>query len=114
MSLPVVSSARPPQSARLSPTATRPTRITVRFTQRIPSALLSLTHTHSHYPGTTFYVRVCARITSLLSSFSTEAVSYFLYNLMDSMTEAEVQAQEDKLRQYFNQLKSMVHTHTDI
>uniref|UniRef100_A0A8C7MAZ7 Leucine rich pentatricopeptide repeat containing n=1 Tax=Oncorhynchus kisutch TaxID=8019 RepID=A0A8C7MAZ7_ONCKI len=37
----------------------------------------------------------------------TEAVSYFLYNLMDSMTEAEVQAQEDKLRQYFNQLKSM-------
>uniref|UniRef100_A0A8C7S133 Leucine-rich pentatricopeptide repeat containing n=1 Tax=Oncorhynchus mykiss TaxID=8022 RepID=A0A8C7S133_ONCMY len=70
---------------------------------------LSHTHTHSHYPGTTFYVRVCvcARITSLLSSFSTEAVSYFLYNLMDSMTEAEVQAQEDKLRQYFNQLKSM-------
>uniref|UniRef100_A0A8C7RXD9 Leucine-rich pentatricopeptide repeat containing n=1 Tax=Oncorhynchus mykiss TaxID=8022 RepID=A0A8C7RXD9_ONCMY len=73
------------------------------------STTLSHTHTHSHYPGTTFYVRVCvcARITSLLSSFSTEAVSYFLYNLMDSMTEAEVQAQEDKLRQYFNQLKSM-------
>uniref|UniRef100_A0A673WYI8 Leucine rich pentatricopeptide repeat containing n=1 Tax=Salmo trutta TaxID=8032 RepID=A0A673WYI8_SALTR len=71
----------------------------------------------SHYPETTFYVLVsicvcvcvcvCARITSLLSSISTEAVSYFLYNLMDSMTEAEVQAQEDKLRQYFNQLKSM-------
>uniref|UniRef100_A0A4W5NPE3 Leucine rich pentatricopeptide repeat containing n=1 Tax=Hucho hucho TaxID=62062 RepID=A0A4W5NPE3_9TELE len=98
-------------SARLSPTATRLTRITVCFTQRIPSALLSHTHTHSHYPGTTFYVLVsicvCARITSLLSSISTEAVSYFLYNLMDSMTEAEVQAQEDKLRQYFNQLKSM-------
>uniref|UniRef100_A0A673WYV9 Leucine rich pentatricopeptide repeat containing n=1 Tax=Salmo trutta TaxID=8032 RepID=A0A673WYV9_SALTR len=81
------------------------------------SLSLSHTHTHSHYPETTFYVLVsicvcvcvcvCARITSLLSSISTEAVSYFLYNLMDSMTEAEVQAQEDKLRQYFNQLKSM-------
>uniref|UniRef100_A0A6Q2XLK2 PROP1-like PPR domain-containing protein n=1 Tax=Esox lucius TaxID=8010 RepID=A0A6Q2XLK2_ESOLU len=34
-------------------------------------------------------------------------VSYFLYNLIDSMSEAEVQAQEEKLRQYFNQLKSM-------
>uniref|UniRef100_A0A673X8M6 Leucine rich pentatricopeptide repeat containing n=1 Tax=Salmo trutta TaxID=8032 RepID=A0A673X8M6_SALTR len=83
------------------------------------SLSLSHTHTHSHYPETTFYVLVsicvcvcvcvCARITSLLSSISTEAVSYFLYNLMDSMTEAEVQAQEDKLRQYFNQL-----THIDL
>nr|XP_046213284.1 leucine-rich PPR motif-containing protein, mitochondrial [Oncorhynchus gorbuscha] len=57
-----------------------------------------------------------AKITELLykderfsqgATGSVEAVSYFLYNLMDSMTEAEVQAQEDKLRQYFNQLKSM-------
>uniref|UniRef100_A0A8C8EX27 PROP1-like PPR domain-containing protein n=1 Tax=Oncorhynchus tshawytscha TaxID=74940 RepID=A0A8C8EX27_ONCTS len=107
VSLPVVSSARPPQSARLSPTATRLTHITVRFTQRIPSALLSLSLTHTQPLSWDHVLCVCARITSLLSSFSTEAVSYFLYNLMDSMTEAEVQAQEDKLRQYFNQLKSM-------
>uniref|UniRef100_A0A8C8EW25 PROP1-like PPR domain-containing protein n=1 Tax=Oncorhynchus tshawytscha TaxID=74940 RepID=A0A8C8EW25_ONCTS len=94
-------------SARLSPTATRLTHITVRFTQRIPSALLSLSLTHTQPLSWDHVLCVCARITSLLSSFSTEAVSYFLYNLMDSMTEAEVQAQEDKLRQYFNQLKSM-------
>uniref|UniRef100_A0A8C8LLA1 PROP1-like PPR domain-containing protein n=1 Tax=Oncorhynchus tshawytscha TaxID=74940 RepID=A0A8C8LLA1_ONCTS len=93
--------------ARLSPTATRLTHITVRFTQRIPSALLSLSLTHTQPLSWDHVLCVCARITSLLSSFSTEAVSYFLYNLMDSMTEAEVQAQEDKLRQYFNQLKSM-------
>uniref|UniRef100_A0A8C7GCY1 Leucine rich pentatricopeptide repeat containing n=1 Tax=Oncorhynchus kisutch TaxID=8019 RepID=A0A8C7GCY1_ONCKI len=68
---------------------------------------LSLSHTHTQPLSWDHVVCVCARITSLLSSFSTEAVSYFLYNLMDSMTEAEVQAQEDKLRQYFNQLKSM-------
>uniref|UniRef100_A0A8C8EV07 PROP1-like PPR domain-containing protein n=1 Tax=Oncorhynchus tshawytscha TaxID=74940 RepID=A0A8C8EV07_ONCTS len=73
----------------------------------IPSALLSLSLTHTQPLSWDHVLCVCARITSLLSSFSTEAVSYFLYNLMDSMTEAEVQAQEDKLRQYFNQLKSM-------
>uniref|UniRef100_A0A8C7MB25 Leucine rich pentatricopeptide repeat containing n=1 Tax=Oncorhynchus kisutch TaxID=8019 RepID=A0A8C7MB25_ONCKI len=71
------------------------------------STTLSLSHTHTQPLSWDHVVCVCARITSLLSSFSTEAVSYFLYNLMDSMTEAEVQAQEDKLRQYFNQLKSM-------
>uniref|UniRef100_A0A8C8EWB8 PROP1-like PPR domain-containing protein n=1 Tax=Oncorhynchus tshawytscha TaxID=74940 RepID=A0A8C8EWB8_ONCTS len=69
--------------------------------------LLSLSLTHTQPLSWDHVLCVCARITSLLSSFSTEAVSYFLYNLMDSMTEAEVQAQEDKLRQYFNQLKSM-------
>ncbi|KAM4606941.1 LOW QUALITY PROTEIN: leucine-rich PPR motif-containing protein, mitochondrial [Polymixia lowei] len=35
-----------------------------------------------------------------------ETVSFLLYNLIDNMTEAEVQAQEDKLRKYFNQLKT--------
>uniref|UniRef100_A0AAY4D3Q6 PROP1-like PPR domain-containing protein n=1 Tax=Denticeps clupeoides TaxID=299321 RepID=A0AAY4D3Q6_9TELE len=37
----------------------------------------------------------------------TENVAYFLYNLIDSMTEGEVQAKEEKLRQYFAQLKSL-------
>uniref|UniRef100_A0A3P8Y7G5 PROP1-like PPR domain-containing protein n=1 Tax=Esox lucius TaxID=8010 RepID=A0A3P8Y7G5_ESOLU len=59
--------------------------------------------THSHGPGVTFYVLVSISVSLL----STEGVSYFLYNLIDSMSEAEVQAQEEKLRQYFNQLKSM-------
>ncbi|XP_028975967.2 leucine-rich PPR motif-containing protein, mitochondrial isoform X2 [Esox lucius] len=44
---------------------------------------------------------------SLGTTSPAEGVSYFLYNLIDSMSEAEVQAQEEKLRQYFNQLKSM-------
>uniref|UniRef100_A0A7N9ASD3 Leucine rich pentatricopeptide repeat containing n=1 Tax=Mastacembelus armatus TaxID=205130 RepID=A0A7N9ASD3_9TELE len=35
-----------------------------------------------------------------------EVTSYFLYNLIDSMSEGEVQAQEDKLRKYFNRLKT--------
>ncbi|XP_061645986.1 leucine-rich PPR motif-containing protein, mitochondrial [Phyllopteryx taeniolatus] len=35
-----------------------------------------------------------------------DTVSYFLYNLIDSMSESDVQAQEDKLRNYFNQLKA--------
>ncbi|XP_028983257.1 leucine-rich PPR motif-containing protein, mitochondrial [Betta splendens] len=33
-----------------------------------------------------------------------EAVPYFLYNLIESMSAREVQEQEDKLRTYFNQL----------
>lgn len=33
-----------------------------------------------------------------------EGAAYFLYNLIDSMSEEEVQAQEDKLRKYLNQL----------
>lgn len=35
-----------------------------------------------------------------------EATSYFLYNLIDSMSGGQVQAQEDKLRSFFNQLKA--------
>ncbi|XP_019715884.1 leucine-rich PPR motif-containing protein, mitochondrial [Hippocampus comes] len=35
-----------------------------------------------------------------------DTVAYFLYNLMDSMSESNMQAQEDKLRNYFNQLKA--------
>uniref|UniRef100_A0AAY4D4G0 PROP1-like PPR domain-containing protein n=1 Tax=Denticeps clupeoides TaxID=299321 RepID=A0AAY4D4G0_9TELE len=41
------------------------------------------------------------------SLFPAENVAYFLYNLIDSMTEGEVQAKEEKLRQYFAQLKSL-------
>ncbi|XP_021568044.1 leucine-rich PPR motif-containing protein, mitochondrial [Carlito syrichta] len=37
----------------------------------------------------------------------TEAVGYFLYNLIDSMSDSEVQAKEERLRQYFHQLKEM-------
>ncbi|XP_060896075.1 leucine-rich PPR motif-containing protein, mitochondrial [Labrus mixtus] len=33
-----------------------------------------------------------------------ETVSYFLYKLIDSMSEREVQTQEEKLKNYFNQL----------
>ncbi|MGH0166342.1 UNVERIFIED_CONTAM: hypothetical protein FKN15_065042 [Acipenser sinensis] len=38
---------------------------------------------------------------------STEVVGYFLYNLIDSMSDSEVQAREETLRQYFHQLKKM-------
>ncbi|XP_052042455.1 leucine-rich PPR motif-containing protein, mitochondrial [Apodemus sylvaticus] len=37
----------------------------------------------------------------------TEAVGYFLYNLIDSMSDSEVQAKEEHLRQYFRQLQEM-------
>uniref|UniRef100_A0A670K785 Leucine rich pentatricopeptide repeat containing n=1 Tax=Podarcis muralis TaxID=64176 RepID=A0A670K785_PODMU len=37
----------------------------------------------------------------------TEAVGYFLYSLIDSMSDSEVQAKEERLRQYFHQLKKM-------
>ncbi|PNI47971.1 LRPPRC isoform 4 [Pan troglodytes] len=37
----------------------------------------------------------------------TEAVGYFLYNLIDSMSDSEVQAKEEHLRQYFHQLEKM-------
>ncbi|XP_061481391.1 leucine-rich PPR motif-containing protein, mitochondrial [Rhineura floridana] len=37
----------------------------------------------------------------------TEAVGYFLYNLIDSMSDSKVQAKEEQLRQYFHQLKKM-------
>ncbi|KAM4693882.1 leucine-rich PPR motif-containing protein, mitochondrial isoform 2-T2 [Discoglossus pictus] len=57
-----------------------------------------------------------AKITELLykdgrycqaTSGPTEAVGYFLYNLIDSMSDSEVQAKEERLRQYFHQLKKM-------
>ncbi|XP_042289821.1 leucine-rich PPR motif-containing protein, mitochondrial [Thunnus maccoyii] len=35
-----------------------------------------------------------------------DTASFFLYNLIDSMPEKEVQAQEDKLRKYLNQLQT--------
>ncbi|EGW03195.1 leucine-rich PPR motif-containing protein, mitochondrial [Cricetulus griseus] len=40
-------------------------------------------------------------------SAATEAVGYFLYHLIDSMSDSEVQAKEEHLRQYFHQLKKM-------
>lgn len=40
-----------------------------------------------------------------------EAVGYFLYSLIDSMSDLEVQAKEEQLRQYFHQLKEMVLFH---
>ncbi|XP_049640669.1 LOW QUALITY PROTEIN: leucine-rich PPR motif-containing protein, mitochondrial [Suncus etruscus] len=36
-----------------------------------------------------------------------EAVGYFLYSLIDSMSDSEVQAEEERLRQYFHQLREM-------
>lgn len=39
-----------------------------------------------------------------------EATSYFLYNLIDSMSGGQVHAQEDKLRSFFNQLHAQVQT----
>ncbi|XP_037320697.2 leucine-rich PPR motif-containing protein, mitochondrial [Pungitius pungitius] len=41
---------------------------------------------------------------SVGNSTASEAADFFLYNLINSMSEGEVQAQEDKLRKYFNQL----------
>ncbi|KAK9541331.1 hypothetical protein VZT92_001384 [Zoarces viviparus] len=40
------------------------------------------------------------------NSKASEATSFFMYNLIDSMSEGEVQTQEDKLRKYFNQLQA--------
>ncbi|KAM4730439.1 leucine-rich PPR motif-containing protein, mitochondrial [Anableps anableps] len=60
-------------------------------------------------------VETMVKITELLykdERFSTgnsnpsEATSYFLYNLIDNMSGGQVQAQEDKLRSYFNQLQA--------
>ncbi|XP_030626301.1 leucine-rich PPR motif-containing protein, mitochondrial [Chanos chanos] len=59
-------------------------------------------------------VETMAKITELLYNdkrFSqtaepSETVAYFLYNLIDGMRETEVQAQEERLRQFFGQLKS--------
>lgn len=40
------------------------------------------------------------------NSKASEATAFFLYNVISSMSEGEVQAQEDKLRKYFNQLQA--------
>uniref|UniRef100_A0AAR2K645 Leucine-rich PPR motif-containing protein, mitochondrial n=1 Tax=Pygocentrus nattereri TaxID=42514 RepID=A0AAR2K645_PYGNA len=50
---------------------------------------------------------VCMSQMSHCSSFllNPDNVAYFLYNLFDGMTETEVQAKEEKLRQYLNQLE---------
>lgn len=37
-----------------------------------------------------------------------ETTAYFLFNLFDGMTETEVQAKEEVLREYLNQLSKMV------
>lgn len=41
-----------------------------------------------------------------------ENVPYFLYNLIDAMSETEVQSKEEKLREYFGLLKNMVRLRT--
>lgn len=53
---------------------------------------------------------VCVRVSLSLSC--PDVASFFLYNLIDSMSEQEVQAQEDKLRNFFGQLQAQVRTHT--
>ncbi|XP_016049852.2 leucine-rich PPR motif-containing protein, mitochondrial [Erinaceus europaeus] len=60
-------------------------------------------------------VTLWSKITELLyngglcqeTSRHKEAVGYFLYSLIDSMSDSEVQAKEEHLRQYFHQLKEM-------
>ncbi|XP_051504192.1 leucine-rich PPR motif-containing protein, mitochondrial-like [Myxocyprinus asiaticus] len=61
-------------------------------------------------------VELMAKITEILykdSRFnrvdpeSSENVAYFLYNLIDAMSETEVQSKEEKLREYFSLLKNM-------
>ncbi|KAI3362765.1 hypothetical protein L3Q82_001820 [Scortum barcoo] len=44
---------------------------------------------------------------SKVKSSPVEATSFFLYNMIESMSAKEVQIQEDKLRQYFKQLKEL-------
>uniref|UniRef100_A0A8C5MAX7 Leucine rich pentatricopeptide repeat containing n=1 Tax=Leptobrachium leishanense TaxID=445787 RepID=A0A8C5MAX7_9ANUR len=61
-------------------------------------------------------IHLMAQITALLykddhdcqaPSGSTDPLGYFLYYLIDSMSESEVRAKEARLRQYFHQLKKM-------
>uniref|UniRef100_A0A8C3SKR5 Leucine-rich PPR motif-containing protein, mitochondrial n=1 Tax=Chelydra serpentina TaxID=8475 RepID=A0A8C3SKR5_CHESE len=59
-----------------------------------------------HFKGGLILVSVIL-VECFLLFFSTEAVGYFLYNLIDSMSDSEVQAKEEHLRQYFHQLKKM-------
>ncbi|XP_078128811.1 leucine-rich PPR motif-containing protein, mitochondrial [Sander vitreus] len=60
-------------------------------------------------------VEIMVKITELLykderfakqNSKASEVASFFLYSMIDSMSEGEVQAQKDKLRKYFNQLQA--------
>ncbi|XP_056147567.1 leucine-rich PPR motif-containing protein, mitochondrial [Lampris incognitus] len=60
-------------------------------------------------------VAIMAKITDLLyrderfskpPSKPSEAVGFFLYNFIENMADREVKAQEDKLREYFHQLKA--------
>uniref|UniRef100_A0A8C9W9Z9 Leucine rich pentatricopeptide repeat containing n=1 Tax=Scleropages formosus TaxID=113540 RepID=A0A8C9W9Z9_SCLFO len=55
-----------------------------------------------------------ASLYSVLSSPSfLDAVPYFLYNLIEGMSTEEIQAKEKLLREYFHQLRNVVHvTHT--
>ncbi|TNN64307.1 Leucine-rich PPR motif-containing protein, mitochondrial [Liparis tanakae] len=46
------------------------------------------------------------RFATEMSKTTSDVVPFFLYNLIDSMSEGEVRAQEDKLRKYFNQLQA--------
>lgn len=42
-----------------------------------------------------------------------DKMGFFLYNLIDSSSEEEVQAQEEKLKTYFSQLKTQVRHNND-
>lgn len=42
-----------------------------------------------------------------------DKTGFFLYNLIDSSSEEEVQAQEEKLKTYFTQLKTQVRPNHD-
>lgn len=41
-----------------------------------------------------------------------EKTAFFLYHLIDRMSDKEVQAQEDKLRKYFKELQTRVQKYT--
>lgn len=65
-------------------------------------------------PQTTAHC-VCTFVCLRVFPFHLEVTAFFLYNLMDSMSEKDVQAQKDKLQKYFKQLQTQVHTpHTDV
>ncbi|KAG2467341.1 LPPRC protein, partial [Polypterus senegalus] len=52
-------------------------------------------------------LRIEASRGNLENVLSLHLVGFFLYNLIDSMSDSEVQAKEEVLRQYFHQLKEM-------
>uniref|UniRef100_A0A8B9BME9 Leucine rich pentatricopeptide repeat containing n=1 Tax=Anser brachyrhynchus TaxID=132585 RepID=A0A8B9BME9_9AVES len=65
------------------------------------------TETYTDYVFKNFADFSVILVECFLLFFSTEAVGYFLYHLIDSMSDSEVQAKEERLRQYFHQLKKM-------